>query len=283
MALIFFDSFDICYDIQKPEEITHYYMGREWCSKYPGELGKSLDIVWRNAELHVIDKLGSFTGTPGALMERFENIDDVNKISRYVFFPEKFIVENSWGPVEPPTLIDSEEKLIEVFGKPPCDVSGSMSGAINYDINSMYSHVIQVLRVEVEEPLKFTVHKNRDEDMGYKGSDIMDAGFIYCPYVPLQTDDEVIAYYGSQDHEEIEAIEEAIGEEADRSVCEEMPLLCRSQWDSARSWEHTLFGMASDGIQSSWPLNVHSMHAVALRQRLLDGGSESGPEADVQS
>jgi hypothetical protein len=142
-------------------------------------------------------------------------------------------------------MIDSMEKLLEIFGKPDAVVS--------YDIETMYPHVIRVGTLE-----------NIDTKMQQ-------------PYV--QGLDYITIDFKTVRKDETNVIEDEEDPEEDtEGLCDEMPLICRSQWDSIRSWEHTLFGVAPDGVQGSRPLHVHPMHTVALQQRLLVCGSENEQE-----
>ena len=161
-------------------------------------------------------------------------------------------------------MIDNLEKLLEVFGKP--------DSVVSYDIESMYPHVIRVARVEDVD--------NKMQQPYIHGLDYITIDFKTVKQgVPFDehVDNFIFSEWTNVDDQEAEC------EEAPQELCEDLPLICRSQWDRIKSWEHSLFGVSPNGIQRTRPLDVHSLHTIALQQRLLAGESEVEPEAGLQS
>ena len=69
--------------------------------------------------------------------------------------------------------------------------------------------------------------------------------------------------------------------ETPQGLCEDLPLICRSQWDRLGQREQSLFELPPNGLQRTRPFNAHTLHTITLRERLLSREGDSEQETGL--
>jgi hypothetical protein len=202
----------------------------ESTTKVEWEFGPNLNAVDLNLQcgLHIsIDKI-----RPAVI-----HVDDIDKAECTFDVDGNLSTMKIIKPENGVIMIDSMEKLLEVFGKPDATIS--------FDVNTMYPHVIRIERVE-----------NVDSKMQkpyVQGLDYITLDF--------KTVKEGSSWENVNDQEEECADQE---ETTGSGLCEELPLICRSQWDSIRSREQSICDVPENGIQRFRPLDVRNRRTATV-------------------